>query len=199
MRLSPSGIRDGSGIHRRVVVLVIRRRGPGRIRTPIIPHGSSRNASTRRAIRRMVVRGHLACGQGHRFGSPHLANGVKRQAGALAHVYGYAPLQIWQCKVLCAVAAIKGAQQAEQRRVLTDREKLPIAKHPAHGREIAPEHPDLPYEWVTHRFIPPAKTLSPWKSLAKYGFEIDGAIFLGHTYRREKELKVFKIGVCQPM
>src|SRR5947207_12152437 len=52
-----------------------------------------------------------------------------------------------------AVAPIRGADQLKQRFVFRDRQQLPLAKHPASGRKVAPEHSDFTDVRLGHDFL----------------------------------------------
>jgi hypothetical protein len=62
-------------------------------------------------------------------------------------MYGHATLQIWQCEVRLAVAAISRAQDGKQGLVLINGQELPVARSPSLGRKIESEHPYFTDKW----------------------------------------------------
>src|SRR4051812_28073543 len=61
-----------------------------------------------------------------------------------------ATLQVRQRKVRLAVAAVGGAEQREQRRVLREGQELAVAPRPPLGREIEREDADLGNKGIGH-------------------------------------------------
>src|SRR5580704_7039722 len=108
--------------------------------------------SSRRAGRReaMVVRRDLLRVQRDVFGAGKLADHVGRKPLAGALMDCNPGLQIRQRESADAVAAIGGADEVEERRILIDRYELAIAKGPAGDGEGAAEHDDLSDKWLAH-------------------------------------------------
>src|SRR5438094_4867607 len=77
-----------------------------------------------------------------------LAEGIERKARALTRAEGHAAPQIRQGEGAPPVASVVGAQQREQRGVLTDRKQLPAALGPPPGREDPREDADFCKERV---------------------------------------------------
>src|SRR5829696_8866849 len=100
-------------------------------------------AGFRDGFERMRVGGQLAVAERQAFDAPHLAEIDAAQAEALAETDAEAAPQVREAEGGLAVAAVGGAQQGEQRRVLRDGEELALAEGPAAGREGAGEEADL--------------------------------------------------------
>ena len=56
--------------------------------------------------------------------------------------------EVGQAESGAAVAAVDGAEQAEQGVVLRHGQELAVAEGPAAGGEVTGEHPDLADEWL---------------------------------------------------
>jgi hypothetical protein len=61
-------------------------------------------------------------------------------------------LQIWQSKGRLAIATVGGAEQREERRILTNRHELAIAERPTFRRKIEGEDSDFGYKRIGHDF-----------------------------------------------
>src|SRR5260370_30873383 len=90
----------------------------------------------------------LALQQRHCVRATNLAEIVERESRALSGVHRRTSLHVRQREVALAVAAIGGAEQRKQRRVLRDRHKLPVAERPAFGREVERENADLRHKRI---------------------------------------------------
>src|SRR3954453_13071602 len=92
----------------------------------------------------------LALEQRDRLRSAAFTEKALRQAGPVSLMHRRATLQVRQRKIALAVAAIEGAEQREQRRVLRDRQQLSIAPLPAFGREVERKNADFGDEGIGH-------------------------------------------------
>src|SRR5262249_19206497 len=88
------------------------------------------------APERVVMRRHLRLQQGYGLAAAQLAFIVQAQAGSLAPEHRRSVLQVRQSEGRFAIAAVGGAEEGKQCRVLRDRQYLAIAEGPAPGREI---------------------------------------------------------------
>jgi hypothetical protein len=83
------------------------------------------------------------------FAKPMLA-----KSGSLPGMHWNAAPQIGQAERCPAVAAIRGAQNGEKRRILVDGQQLAIAKSIATGSKVAGEYLDFSYERFRHDLPP---------------------------------------------
>jgi hypothetical protein len=97
----------------------------------------------RAAAELVVVRGHLGDRERDLFGPTRPGQGVGRESGALPVVDRHPAAEIRQRVRLDAISAVQVADQVEQHRVLGDLEELAVTQHPAGGREVEADHPDL--------------------------------------------------------
>src|SRR5258706_15631311 len=96
---------------------------------------------------------------------------MQRQAGTLPGMHRRASLKIGQREVGLPVAAVGGAEQREEGRVLRQGQKLPVAPCPPFGSEVEGEDSDFGYEWIHVVFsfsirnpeLPPAPRLGSGK------------------------------------
>jgi hypothetical protein len=92
----------------------------------------------------------LALEERHGLAAARLAEIVQGQTRPLAGMHRRTALQVRQREVALAIAAVGGAQQREERRVLRDRQQLAIALGPALGREVEREDADFRNERIGH-------------------------------------------------
>ena len=92
---------------------------------------------------RMRVRWVLRGEQRDRLPTLHLADIIEGEPWPLALADRNAASQVRQRKSGLAVAAIEGAEEREQRRVLRDRQQLAFAERPSDRGEIKRENGDL--------------------------------------------------------
>src|ERR1700677_960906 len=91
-------------------------------------------------------------GQRDRFRALNATHDVIRQPRPLTLPDRGAAAQIGQLKIRRAVAAVGGAEQREQRRVLADRQHLTGAKGPSSWGKVAREQRDLAEKGICHLF-----------------------------------------------
>src|SRR5437588_11261334 len=70
-----------------------------------------------------------------------------------AHVNRRTSLQVWQPEVNAPIAAVGCAEQTEERLILIDRQKLPVAERPALRWKHETHDSDFRQEWFGHRFL----------------------------------------------
>ena len=97
----------------------------------------------------MVVGGHLAQGKRVKFLAARLAQGK-----TLTLMDRRPAAQVRQREGGLPVTAVSGAEKGEQRLVLVDRQKLPVAERPTLGREIPRNNFDFTHKWCAHRTPP---------------------------------------------
>ena len=95
---------------------------------------------------RMDVGWYLGDIQRDRLRAHHLPQGQP-----IAHVGSGAAAEVRQGKVGLPVAAVGRAQQREQRLILIDRQKLPVALCPAFGGKVERNYLNLCKEWCGHK------------------------------------------------
>src|SRR5580658_4521572 len=93
---------------------------------------------------------HLRLEQRHRGRATGLAEVVQTEPWALTWVHRGRALQVRQGEVGLAVAAVGGAEQREQRRVLAKRQELAVAEGPPGRREVKRKDPDLRHKRIRH-------------------------------------------------
>jgi hypothetical protein len=93
-----------------------------------------------------------------------------RQNIAVALMDRNSTAEIRQRERFLAIAAISGADELKKGFVFRDRQKLPIAEHPAHGRETAREHPDFTNVRLCHK----RESVSGWKDALQCDAETQG-------------------------
>src|SRR5205807_904003 len=103
---------------------------------------------------RVSVGGYLGREQGQGLLAAGLAEQTLGEAGSLALLHRRAALQVGQRERAPAVAAIGGAEEREQRRVLRDRHQLSGAQGPTLGREREGEDAYLGDEGIRHVMRP---------------------------------------------
>jgi hypothetical protein len=72
-----------------------------------------------------------------------------------ALVHGASAAQVRQSEIRLPVAAVGRTQQREQRLILVDGQKLPIAERPAFRREVERKQPDFRQKRLSHMQRPP--------------------------------------------
>src|ERR1700722_6165233 len=97
----------------------------------------------------MTMRRNFLPRQRHILDATDLAHNVGDTREA-ALVNRNATPQVGECKRVQTVAAIGGANQIEQRGILTDGDQLTVAKRPAYRRKIKAETADFPNERLSH-------------------------------------------------
>jgi hypothetical protein len=112
----------------------------------------------------VAAAGHLPEDQGMRFLSAGLPEAVILQTLPLSKCVGDAPAQVRQRESRCAITAICGAQQREQRRVLVDWQYLTGAERSPFRRELKGESFDLTQERLRHGFVLPARSCAAVQS-----------------------------------
>jgi hypothetical protein len=65
-------------------------------------------------------------------------------------MHGHTSLQIWQGEIRRAIAAVRRAQQREQRLVLVYRKELAIAQRPTPWRKTKGKQPDFREKRLGH-------------------------------------------------
>src|SRR5262245_48461671 len=88
----------------------------------------------------------------HGFHAEHLAEVIARETGTLALVYRDAAAQVGQGERRLAVTPVGGAEQREQRRVLGDRQDLPVAGRPPPRGKAKAKQLDLTQKWFHDEF-----------------------------------------------
>src|SRR5713226_1147955 len=95
----------------------------------------------------MAVNRDLVRGQGHALNSDFLAELViLSDSGPLACVYRAASLQIRKLKGLLTVTAVSGSDQVEERVVLGNSHRLPLAHRPSLRGKAATKHSYFTYK-----------------------------------------------------
>jgi hypothetical protein len=89
-------------------------------------------------------------------------------------MHGCSSLQVGKCEVRLSISSIGCAQQREQRRILGQRQELPIAPSPALGGEVERKDADLCNEWIGHGFLLGRR----WKDAEQRNNEVDAEIRL---------------------
>jgi hypothetical protein len=79
-----------------------------------------------------------------------LSDEVLRKPSPLALLDTGVALEVGQGKGGRSIAAVVGAEDREQRRILRDGKQLPIAGSPAKGREVKSKDPDFADIRVRH-------------------------------------------------
>src|SRR5713101_3902009 len=97
----------------------------------------------------MAVHGNLLHRQRHAFHPTGLS-----ESETIAKVNGKASPQIGQSESRLTIAAVRRADQIEERLVLRNRQQLSFAKHPARRSEVARKHSDFTNVWLCHRSSP---------------------------------------------
>src|ERR1700723_4681001 len=147
MRQAATRRQDGGGIERyghRVRRIISGRAGGVRVRTS---PGEVVGAGWVDAQQVMVVRWHRALRQRDVFDAAEFSDnvGVPRYRGAIAE--RHLALQIGEGERIDSIAAIIGAEQREQRRVLGDGHDLAIAQRPTLRRKAKAERADFAKKW----------------------------------------------------
>src|ERR1051325_8317250 len=91
----------------------------------------------------MIVRGERIELKRNAFTAVNLPETHRAQAAALAIVNADSAAEVRQGECGHPVTSVRGAQQRKERRVLSDRQDLPIGKSPPAGSEVAGEKIDL--------------------------------------------------------
>src|SRR5208337_4440953 len=103
------------------------------------------------SLKRMGMRGRLRGRKGNRLDALLRTDRIGRKRRALPLPDGSAAAQVRQCESRNSVAAEIGAQQREERCVLRNRQKLPLAQSPADGCEVEWKKRNLPEKRI-HAF-----------------------------------------------
>src|SRR4051794_30446360 len=98
----------------------------------------------------MRMQRHLALNQCHTFYATLFSQVAQGKPLALARLHRGAALQVGECERALAIAAIGGAEQREQRRVLRDRHELTVAEGPASRRKVEWEDTNFGDELIRH-------------------------------------------------
>src|ERR1700681_4532951 len=98
----------------------------------------------------MVVVRHFGRQQRYVLLPTGFAQIAQAQARALALLQRRGALEIGEGKVGLPVAAIRGAEEREQGRVLADGQELSITGGPANGSKVPGKNPDFSYELIRH-------------------------------------------------
>src|SRR6185437_4113715 len=107
----------------------------------------------------MAVRAHLVKGDGHRFYAQSFSHHIIGKSRPLSHTDRHATLQVGECEIGRAVAAILRPEQREQCSVLRDRQNLTVAYGPANRREIEAEAANLAKKLIGHPAPNPPPTM----------------------------------------
>src|SRR5688572_272197 len=89
------------------------------------------------------VAGQLAGAEGYRFCTARLSQLTLSEPRSQALLDWDAAAQVGQREVGRSVAAVRGAQQREERGVLVDEQQLAVAVRPSNWGEVEGDHPDL--------------------------------------------------------
>src|ERR1700724_2952461 len=79
----------------------------------------------------------------HRRRTALLSDEILRKPRPLALLDTGVALEVGQGKGGCSIAAVVGAEERKQRRILRDGKYLPMAGGPANGREVKSKDPDF--------------------------------------------------------
>jgi hypothetical protein len=99
---------------------------------------------------RVDVHGHLGLQERDRLRPALLPQVPQAQPAPLPLVHRGAPLKVREREGALPVAAVRGAQEGEERGVLRDRKQLPVAERPPLGSEGEREDADLSDKWIGH-------------------------------------------------
>ena len=99
----------------------------------------TRTAKGRKGV---SMRGQLTDLQRDIFRAAILPNHVWTETRSIAHVNRHATLQVRQGKVRRSIAAIGGAKQRKQSRILCNGQQLPITQRPALRGKVESDHQD---------------------------------------------------------
>ncbi len=102
----------------------------------------------------MQVLRHLGGQQRDTLHSAILPNHVWTETRSIAHVNRHATLQVGQGKVRRSIAAIGGAKQRKQSRILCNGQQLPITQCPALRGKVESNHQDRSKIYIRHRSFP---------------------------------------------
>ena len=104
----------------------------------------------------MRVDGDLLGGECDLLHAPFLAELVGLgDSGALPRMNRHSSLQVGEVEGFLSITAVCRADEGEQRVVLRNRHRRPVAECPARRSEVAAEHPNLTDEWLTHDAVAP--------------------------------------------
>src|SRR5580704_12835601 len=107
-------------------------------------------AAGRQGVDGVIVLRKVGLVERHRRRTALLSDEVLRKPRALALLNTGVALEVGQGKGSRSIAAVVGAKEREQRRILRDGKQLPIAGGPAKGREVKSKNPDFAEIRVRH-------------------------------------------------
>src|SRR5580698_11591833 len=111
----------------------------------------------------VVVRRKVVLVERHRRRAALLTDEVLRKPRPLALLDAGVALKVGQSKGGRSIAAVVGAEEREQRRILRDGKYLPIAGGPAYGREVESKDPDFADIRVSHGSLSDAASFGSGK------------------------------------
>src|SRR5580700_9496576 len=120
-------------------------------------------AAGRLGIDDVIVLRKVGLVERHRRRTALLSDEILRKPGPLALLDTGVALEVGQSKGGRSIAAVVGAEEREQRRILRDGQYLSIAGRPADGREVKSKDPDFAEIRVAHESLSNAASFGSGK------------------------------------